>query len=718
MRDPGTWLLLAAALTAGCTDASPAPVDATAVDARADAASDATTDALAPADAPFDAAPDAPPVETAAPGFRVTLGVDGQLRIETGGVALPGFDVVLRLADGTERALADMTRAPDAGTNAVSGRSADGWSLAVSVAAVDPARPAVRLSWRVEGAGALRGVMLRSRVASLPADTRVTLDGAQSWSFTGSLALPAGTLRPRDAQGRLAWPSAPGDVSGDAPGVGYFRGDVAWSAGGLSVCAEPPYDRWTALVAERPSTQWQVQVSTGVTSDETVALRAGGAAHTGSWILAPADVASPFACVGAIPRAPRSRPPSAFPRGWWSWNTFFSAITADRVRAQVPSMLALDARARHVTLDDGWERAWGDWSERDGFGGTLAGLATELRAQGVTLGLWLAPFVVDPATTVATAHPDWLLHDAAGAVLQFDLVPGRHYAVLDLTVPAAREHLRALFADLRARGIALFKIDYLYAGALPAVRANPALTGLQAYQLGLAAIAEGAAGAHLNGCGAVIPPALGFVDSMRVGADDTYETTPPFWAAAAAAARNLGARALLSHDGVQPDPDQPVVRGLTLDEGRAFLAMGALSGGAFGYGDDLTALDAPRAALLREPWFTQLRDGLTEPATPLDAATSVATRFALNPLLDGAAGRFRSTFAYPPSVWLASLAGGTTEAVLFNWRDDAATLTVPAGALGARVTERVAGDTATASSTGAWSVTVPPHGVRVLQTSP
>ncbi|MBK8692176.1 MAG: alpha-galactosidase [Deltaproteobacteria bacterium] len=195
-----------------------------------------------------------------------------------------------------------------------------------------------------------------------------------------------------------------------------------------------------------------------------------------------------------------------------------------------------------MTIDDGWERAWGDWRERDAFGGTLADLAASLRARSVTLGLWLAPFAVDPAAPLATEHPEWMVRDERGAALLAELVPGRRFQVLDMTVPAAREHLRALFASLRARGISLFKIDFLFAAALPAVRSDPSVTSLQAYRLGLAAIAEGAGDAHINGCGAVILPAVPYVDSMRVGADLTFSGTPPFWAAVAAAARNLAAR--------------------------------------------------------------------------------------------------------------------------------------------------------------------------------
>lgn len=689
--------LLASLLVAAC-DAAP-------VAAPVDASVDVPT-----IDASLDAAADVPVVQVAPDGFRVTLGADGRLRVEAARVALADLDLVLRLADGTERAFSSLS--PAAGTSAgtLVGRSADGWSVTLTVTPL--ADSAARLSWEVTGAVALRGVDLRSPAVALPADARVLLDGAQSWSFTGPLSIAPGSVRPRDAMGRVVFPTSPGDVAQDAAGLGYFRGDVLWGDGGLSLCASAPYDRWTAVVAERPTSQWRLQVATGLLPDEATTLSAGGAPLRGSWVLAPARSDRPFACNDDAPPPARNRPASPFPRGWWSWNTLFEAVTSARSEAQVDPMRALDPRADHITLDDGWERAWGDWRERPAFGGTIADLAASLRARGVTLGVWLAPFAVDPTTPLAAEHPDWMLHDDSGAVLLAQLVPGRRFQVLDMTVPAAREHLRALFADLRARGVTLFKIDYLFAATLTGVRSDPTATGLQAYRMGLAAIAEGAGDAHINGCGAVILPAVPYVDSMRVGADNAFSGTPPFWAAVAAAARNLAARRESVRWGVLADPDQPVVRGYTDEEGRAWLAVGALSGGAFGYGDDLTTLTAAQSALYREGWFTRLRDELTEPATPLDLASAVGSQFALSPLLDGAIHRFRGTGQRPPSAWHATLASGETWVVLFNWGDTAATIGVPAGALGARVEELVVGAAVTS-----MGVMVPPHAVRVLRTA-
>src|SRR5690606_26426046 len=72
-------------------------------------------------------------------------------------------------------------------------------------------------------------------------------------------------------------------------------------------------------------------------------------------------------------------------------------------------------------LDDGFQRAIGDWLEtNEKFPSDLAGLAGSIAAAGRVPGLWIAPFLVAPDSQVATEHPDWIARRSDGV----ELLPG------------------------------------------------------------------------------------------------------------------------------------------------------------------------------------------------------------------------------------------------------------------------------------------------------
>jgi alpha-galactosidase len=77
-------------------------------------------------------------------------------------------------------------------------------------------------------------------------------------------------------------------------------------------------------------------------------------------------------------------------------------------------------------------------------------------------------------------------------------------------------------------GFGFFKLDFLYAGALPAGRRARPATSVQAYRQGLQTI-RAAVGpdAILLGCGAPILPSLGLVDVMRVSPDTAVRLEHP-----------------------------------------------------------------------------------------------------------------------------------------------------------------------------------------------
>jgi alpha-galactosidase len=112
---------------------------------------------------------------------------------------------------------------------------------------------------------------------------------------------------------------------------------------------------------------------------------------------------------------------------------------------------AAELGAERFVLDDGWfkgrrndETSLGDWSVDEAkFPNGLMPLINVVHAQGMDFGLWLEPEMVSPNSDLCRAHPDWVLGWPAA-----ELATGRNQLVLDLSLPAVREHLFVGVASL------------------------------------------------------------------------------------------------------------------------------------------------------------------------------------------------------------------------------------------------------------------------------
>ena len=303
-----------------------------------------------------------------------------------------------------------------------------------------------------------------------------------------------------------------------------------------------------------------------------------------------------------------ARPTRDVPSGWCSWYQLFTDVTAADVRRNLARIS--EARERIpielVQLDDGYERAIGDWLDLKGQFGDMAELTADIRARGYEAGLWLAPFLLSARSRTYAEHPDWVVHDAEGQPLNAISNWGAANFCLDTTHPDALawlEHIVRTVCD--AWGYEYLKLDFLYAGALRGRRQDPAATSVQAYRRGLSLIRRVVGERFLLGCGAPLLPSIGLVDGMRVGAD-----VAPFWGRQpdpAAPSMTNALRATLARGWMHRawwinDPDCLLLRAndtdLTLTEVHAWAAVVALSGGMVLAGDDLSRLEPERLSVL------------------------------------------------------------------------------------------------------------------------
>jgi Melibiase len=389
-------------------------------------------------------------------------------------------------------------------------------------------------------------------------------------------------------------------------------------------------------------------------------LRLGGDAATLRFAFQPtADPLTPLETALAPRPADLDRFAAGAPAGWCSWYQLYDKVTEAAVLGNVDLLAAtVDPRDfRYIQVDDGYQRAAGDWSTNDRFAHGHRWLTDRIRAAGFLAGLWLAPFAVGEASGIPATHPEWLLTTGGTPLVMWTHAAwgGRIYA-LDGSHPEVQAWLRRLGRRVVGEwGYDYLKIDFLYFATQGEAHWGGA-THAEAYRAGVAALREGLGPEpFLLGCGAPLQHAVGAVDGMRIGEDVEASWEGIQGPARAAARREFYHRAAWFND-----PDCLVVRPpLSLDEARVWAAIVAISGGCTVWSDDLRELPPDRLALLTRtiPPVAARGRATDVTATPLAHSPTIATDL-MNPISIGGPWRFaigddpdRAQPAYDDSAW-------------------------------------------------------------------
>ena len=414
-------------------------------------------------------------------------------------------------------------------------------------------------------------------------------------------------------------------LPGAGPLVALVNGYQSWSPCSIETVAARPDTPEAVSHADlgltREGRGLAVAFDAGEPGEARVKLAGGGLEAVSDWLparpvrpegdgstmrLAYLPDADGLAALGALATSPSAVDRERFvdvaaPAGWCSWYELFGAVTEADVLANLEVCAAqFDRRFfRYIQLDDGYQRAAGDWETNTKFPHGHRWLTDRIHAQRLLAGLWVAPFAVAERSGLPVAHAGWLLRGADGAPLVLDTRDdwgGRIYA-LDGAHPEVRQWLYDLARRVvRDWGYDYLKIDFLHWATAGAAHYG-GLTHAEAYRGGLSALRDGlGTEAFLLGCGAPLQHAAGIVDGMRIGAD-----VEPSWSGIQGPARAAALRSFYHRAAWLNDPDCLVVRPpLTLDEARVWASIVAVSGGATVFSDHLPKLPAERIALLQK----------------------------------------------------------------------------------------------------------------------
>jgi len=340
----------------------------------------------------------------------------------------------------------------------------------------------------------------------------------------------------------------------------------------------------------------------------------------------------------AVRRLHHARVSSETPIGWWSWTVYYGAINEGEVLAngdwQAEHLKSLGYK--YFQIDEGYQYARGEYTTPNAtqFPDGLRFVGHHLTGEGLTFGVWTAPFEVTSRAWIYEHHKDWLVHNAKGQPVPIGDVWDQKTDVLyalDTTHPGAQQYMRDTYRTLaREWGVRFIKLDFMDTTAIEGYRYRPNTTALEAQRIGLQVIRD-AVGEEviLDKDGSPMLNPVGLVDTGRISADTghSFERTKN-------AASGIAARFYMHRNFFVNDPDAFNVTAahlmeranerssISLGAAQASIALSAVSGGMYEIGDDMLVLgsEKDRLALVENRELLNMAK-VGQASTPIDLMT-------------------------------------------------------------------------------------------------
>ncbi len=204
--------------------------------------------------------------------------------------------------------------------------------------------------------------------------------------------------------------------------------------------------------------------------------------------------------------------------GYTTWYNYYTKVTEDIVYRDLEAISKLEHRLDIFQIDDGYERAVGDWLvyDKKKFPNGMKKPVELIHQHGMKAGIWLAPFAVTPKSYIYKEHKDWIVCDDRGRRRITSHNWGGFYT-LDIYNEEVRSYLRQVFDTVfNEWGYDMVKLDFLYACCLISIH------GKSRGEIMCDAIdfLRECCGDHIIlGCGTPLHPAFGKFEYCRVGAD-------------------------------------------------------------------------------------------------------------------------------------------------------------------------------------------------------
>ena len=118
--------------------------------------------------------------------------------------------------------------------------------------------------------------------------------------------------------------------------------------------------------------------------------------------------------------------------GWWSWTAYYYGVTQNTVLANA-DWLAQNLESfgyNYCFVDEGYQYARGEYATPDGkaFPNGMGYVSRHAQNEGLTFGVWVAPFEMSELSYVYEHHKDWLVHNRAGELIHLGKARGNKNA--------------------------------------------------------------------------------------------------------------------------------------------------------------------------------------------------------------------------------------------------------------------------------------------------
>ncbi len=326
------------------------------------------------------------------------------------------------------------------------------------------------------------------------------------------------------------------------------------------------------------------------------------------------------------------------PTGWCSWSCYYKDVDEEKITRAHDELNRYYSTKKVNTLqiDDGWQTKGsfsGFWElDKNEFPNGFGQIAKSLNKDGMTFGLWLAPFLASRESGFFTVYPEFkhAFHQPHETENTYAMGDDPVWA-LNIGEQKTIDYLCSVFSRCNKEyGAQYYKLDFMIFALLRlsnmvdsfVIYEDDYATAI--YRRALKAIRDTVGDSFMLACGSPIAESVGIYNAIRVTPDIIWgkiKMAPSAWDLIKMCTNSIACRYFYNGKIFVNDPDGLVVRGFDMDDGfdvtyqeaRTWATSVAMSGGSSLINEQMERIGSDRREL-----FNHILPPLGVAARPVD----------------------------------------------------------------------------------------------------